>query len=206
MPRGLRPFTLALSLLIHCIMMNSLPKNMTLKDYWAQALPVRNVQPHKDKAEGLNGKKEIKNFEQALQLENASQGNTTPVKAEIQKAVEDAAQAFSLPISLLHSVIKAESNFNPRASSPAGAKGLMQLMPGTAKEMGVKHIYSIEENVRGGAKYLRNMMDRFDQNVQLALAAYNAGPGAVKKHGGIPPYKETQKYVAKIMKDCIPKA
>ncbi len=187
--------------------MNTLPKAMTLKDYWAQALPVRNIRPPVNKEKNISiTKKETKSFEQAFNVEKAVQEKMRPIKEEIKTAMEDAAKTFSLPLTLLHSVIKAESNFNPQAKSPAGAKGLMQLMPGTAKELGVKNIYDVEENIRGGAKYLRNMLDKFDQNVKLALAAYNAGPGAVKKHGGIPPYEETQKYVAKIMKDCIPKA
>ncbi len=104
---------------------------------------------------------------------------------------------------LLKSVIKQESGFNPEAKSHAGAQGLMQLMPATAKSLGVFNPLNPYQNVKGGAKYLAQMLQRFDGNLQKALAAYNAGPNAVEKHGTIPPYKETQNYVASIMRDYL---
>lgn len=113
--------------------------------------------------------------------------------------IKRAAEVYNIPEKLINSVIKQESNFNPAALSTAGAAGLMQLMPGTAKYLGVTNILDPEQNVMGGAKYLRQMLDQFDNNLETAIAAYNAGPGAVKKHGGIPPYKETQNYVQKVL-------
>lgn len=117
----------------------------------------------------------------------------------IQKAVTAASEKYGVNKRLIESVIKQESNFNPNAVSKAGAKGLMQLMPGTAKEVGVKNTFDIDQNVDGGTQYLKKMLDLFGGDQRKALAAYNAGPGAVKKHGGVPPYAETRKYVARIM-------
>ncbi|MFA5032239.1 MAG: flagellar hook-basal body complex protein [bacterium] len=113
-------------------------------------------------------------------------------------AVNKAAQTYNLDPSLLDSIIQAESSGNPNAVSPKGAKGLMQLMDSTASMMGVNDSFDPEENVLGGAKYFRSLLDQFG-DVKLALAAYNAGPGTVKKYNGIPPYKETQKYVDKVL-------
>ena len=100
---------------------------------------------------------------------------------------------------LVRAIIQVESAFNPRAVSPKGAMGLMQLMPATAKQFGVIDPFNPAENIRAGVSYLRHLLDRYDHDEQLALAAYNAGPGAVDKYGSrVPPYKETQNYVRKI--------
>jgi soluble lytic murein transglycosylase-like protein len=102
---------------------------------------------------------------------------------------------------LVRAVMQVESGFNPFARSPKGAMGLMQLMPATAKQYGVKNAFNAVENVRAGIAYLRQLLDRYGNNEELALAAYNAGPGAVDKHGqSVPPYRETQSYVAQINK------
>lgn len=118
---------------------------------------------------------------------------------QFQSLVEEHATLNDISADLVRAVIQAESAFNPRARSPKGAMGLMQLMPATAAEFGVVDPYDPAENVRAGVKYLKQLLDQYDGRVELALAAYNAGPGAVKKYGGkVPPYRETQNYVARI--------
>ena len=112
---------------------------------------------------------------------------------------EKAAQKYNVPVSLLKAIGKAESGFNPKAVSPAGAQGVMQLMPATAKSLGVTDSFDAEQNIMGGAKYISQMLNKYDGDVKLALAAYNAGSGNVAKYGGIPPFKETQNYVKKVM-------
>ncbi len=110
------------------------------------------------------------------------------------------ASAFHLDSALVRAVIKVESDFNPRAVSSRGALGIMQLLPETARDMNVSDPLNVEENIRGGSMYLRRMLDRFQGNLDLALAAYNAGPGAVAEHDGIPPFTETRRYVQKVKK------
>lgn len=116
---------------------------------------------------------------------------------EFSEIIDHYSSKYGVEPSLVKAVIKAESNFNPEAVSSAGAKGLMQLMDGTARSLGVNDSFDPAQNIGGGVKYLRDMMNRF-KSVPLALAAYNAGPGAVEKYGGIPPYAETQEYVKRV--------
>ncbi|MCI0516680.1 MAG: lytic transglycosylase domain-containing protein [Woeseiaceae bacterium] len=121
-------------------------------------------------------------------------------KARYDRVVEDVSRAYGLDSALVHAVISVESSYNPKAVSKAGAAGLMQLMPGTAKRYGVTDAFDPVQNVSGGAKYLRDLLDLFDSDVSLALAAFNAGEQAVMKHGNrIPPYRETLRYVPRVL-------
>ena len=120
-------------------------------------------------------------------------------KNEIEHLISKYANKNGLDKDFVKAVINQESGFNPNATSHCGAMGLMQLMPVTAQGLGVTNAYDAEQNIQGGTKYLKGLMDRFGNDKTLALAAYNAGPNAVKKYGGIPPYVETQNYVKKVL-------
>jgi len=124
-------------------------------------------------------------------------GNVAAFAQDIEKAADEA----GIDAALVHAVITAESGYNPAAISRTGAQGLMQLMPGTAKRYAVNNAFDPKQNIRGGTRYLRDLLDLFDNNVELAVAAYNAGENAVIRHGRkIPPYRETQAYVPKVMR------
>jgi hypothetical protein len=123
---------------------------------------------------------------------------TEPVN--LNEAVERVAAETQLSAWLIHSVIQVESNYNPLAVSPKGALGLMQLVPSTARRFGVSNVFNPVENLQGGARYLRYLLELFHNNYPLALAAYNAGEGAVARYGGVPPYAETQSYIFRVQK------
>lgn len=118
---------------------------------------------------------------------------------ELDAIFAEASATYGVPVDLLKAVAKAESNFDPDAVSSAGAVGVMQLMPGTAKALGVTNSYDARQNIMGGAKYLSQKLAQYNGDTTLALAAYNAGSGNVAKYGGVPPFKETQNYIRKIM-------
>lgn len=120
-------------------------------------------------------------------------------KNDIEEIVDTFADKYNIDSNFIKAIIKQESGFKTNATSKKGAMGLMQLMPATAKSLGVVNAYNPWENVEGGVKHLKGLLENYDGNKELALAAYNAGAGAVKKYGGIPPYKETQNYVNSIM-------
>lgn len=120
--------------------------------------------------------------------------NTTSYASEVNRL----ASQYAVDPALVRAVMHAESAFNPKARSPVGAQGLMQLMPATAKELGVSNAFNPSQNIEGGIKYLSQLLKQFNGNTQLATAAYNAGPNAVKKYNGIPPYAETEVYVERV--------
>ncbi|MCI6158647.1 MAG: lytic transglycosylase domain-containing protein [Selenomonadaceae bacterium] len=121
-----------------------------------------------------------------------------PANPTLSNLIQEAAQKYQVDPKLVSAIAEVESGGNPSAISPAGAIGVMQLMPGTAEGLGVNP-YDERQNIEGGAKYLRQMLDAFGGDVRKAVAAYNAGPQAVKEYGGVPPYRETQNYVNKVL-------
>jgi soluble lytic murein transglycosylase-like protein len=126
---------------------------------------------------------------------------TAPTKEEMHEMLAHAGAAHNIDEDLLASVVRAESGGEVRAVSRTGAKGLMQLMPGTANAMGVDDAFKPDQNIAGGTAYLDALLIRYHDNVALALAAYNAGPGAVDKYHGVPPYRETREYVARVIRE-----
>lgn len=144
---------------------------------------------HKDKPETPSGQK------QPVQYNSGVNANAS----EYHNIIHEKASIYDLDPSLIKAVIKTESNWNSRAVSRKGAMGLMQLMPATATEMNVQNPYDPEENIEGGTKYLRYLLERFNGDLTLALAAYNAGPKTVEKFGYVPPITETKHYVSKVL-------
>lgn len=124
---------------------------------------------------------------------------TTPLQStSLDGMIREAAQKHDVDPNLVRAIIKVESNFNPYAVSRKGARGLMQLMPQTARSLGVRNLYDPGQNINGGVRYLKQMLETFPGKLELSLAAYNAGPAAVERHGGVPPYTETKQYVNKV--------
>ena len=117
----------------------------------------------------------------------------------VSRLAERYARQHGVSAKLIMAIIRTESGFDAKAVSPAGASGLMQLMPGTQQHLGVRDAFDPDENVEGGVRYFRSMLDRYGGDVSLALAAYNAGPANVDKYGGIPPFAETRNYVRKVL-------
>lgn len=149
---------------------------------------------------GPDGRRVITNDGDTKDTPKRFSGRLKPLPdASLEPVISRHADSYQLDPKLVRAVIQVESGYNPHAVSHKGAMGLMQLMPGTANLLAVEDPYDPDQNVRGGVAYLRRMLDRFEGRLELAVAAYNAGPGAVERHGGIPPYRETRDYVRKVL-------
>jgi len=167
-----------------------LPPNVSTKNVLSNAISTVQLRP----AVGSGAVGNIATFSETLRARSLSSGC-----AELDAIFDEAGQKYDISPDLLKAVAKVESTFRPHLTSRVGAMGIMQLMPGTAKYLGVDDPYDPYQNIMGGAKYLKEQIERFEGDIKLALAAYNAGWPAVKKHGGIPPFKETQAYVPKVL-------
>ena len=130
---------------------------------------------------------------------NATSSGSVSSPKNLEEYFKEASETYGVDINLLKAIARQESNFNPSATSSAGAMGVMQLMPSTAKGLGVTNAYDAQQNIMGGAKLMAQNLKKYNGDVSLALAAYNAGGGNVDKYGGIPPFKETQNYVKKVL-------
>jgi soluble lytic murein transglycosylase len=146
-----------------------------------------------------NGRKVIFNESSAQYTRRTSAKLVKVPDQNLEPLIQRHSDAQNLDPKLVKALIQVESGYNSRALSNKGAMGLMQLMPGTASSLRVRDAYDPDENLRGGTTYLRRMLDRFAGRLELAVAAYNAGPGAVERHGGIPPFRETRAYVERVL-------
>jgi len=135
-----------------------------------------------------------------LKIPGRAQGDISFEQSKYKDLIMDYARKYNIPATLIHSVIAAESDYNPKAVSSKGAVGLMQLMPETAEQYGVTNSYDPRENIEGGVKYLKDLIRTYKGRTDLVLAAYNAGKEAIKKHKGIPPYPETINFIRKVKK------
>jgi len=166
-------------------------------------LTIRRIQAIEQKFQELSGVNEKTDGAgsdfQSILNSTMKYGDGSMSTDEIDGLIGEYSDKNGLDTDFVRALIKQESGFKPTATSSAGAMGLMQLMPGTAQGLGVTDAYNPESNIAGGTKYLKNLLNKYSGNKELALAAYNAGPGAVQKYGGIPPYKETQNYVKSVL-------
>ena len=193
--------------IVHCIcreVVCKIAQNKELRDkveIGGLEITLQRIQNIEQQFQKLTGETAApsKEFQSILDASMRAPDGEDVSKGEIIGLIEEYSQKNGLDSDFVKAVVKQESGFNEKATSHCGAAGLMQLMPGTAKGLGVTNPYDAEDNVKGGTKMLANLLKTYGGNKELALAAYNAGGGAVKKYGGIPPYQETQNYVKNVL-------
>jgi hypothetical protein len=181
---------------------STLPANIKAPEHvedWNVGKP--NVTDNSDKTNHtVNDITDDKPIDYSYKVEDVYNEGALKCNDELNTYFKEAAETYNVDVKLLKAIAFCESNFNPNATSRSGAMGVMQLMPKTAEGLGVTNAYDARQNILGGAKCIANHLNSFNGNIELALAAYNAGPGAVKKYNGVPPYQETQNYVVKVQK------
>lgn len=175
--------------------------NMYFSDIISRILSGSNIKTSPKQQPGISFSEVMHNIAPAAGSDYTFKTGNAKTGNNIDSLILQAAKKYNLNPSLIRAVIKTESGFRPDAVSSAGAMGLMQLMPGTARWLGVNNAFDPAQNIDGGSRYLRQMLDQFDGDIKLALAAYNAGPGNVRKYSGIPPFKETQNYIPKVLNE-----
>ena len=175
------------------------PKAKTDSSPGRQVLAASKASPGKDTASSLAETKPVPSLRPSVAMPSQKQSNSHE-RHKIEQSIQKASSKYNLSPGLIKGVIRAESNFQVDAVSRAGAQGLMQLMPATAKELGVTKPFDIDQNIDGGSRYLRKMLDSFGGDVKLALAAYNAGPGTVRKYAGNVPFQETIHYINRVLR------
>jgi len=180
--------------------LNSRPTRPAYLPITGPLSPIVQKKPAADTIASRQKTNRIQRHQPVEALKSSKENRQLNENEKIEISVNKAAAKYNLPSQLIHAVIRAESNFDSKAVSTAGAQGLMQLMPATAEELGVKNPFDIDQNVDGGTRYLRKMIDQFGGDIKLALAAYNAGPGTVERYNGNVPYRETKQYVNRVLR------
>ena len=195
------PFTFALLIVVLTVVAGSQPAQADIYSYRDEngVLNFTNIRPNNDRYKVRIAYKQRKHTTPPKTVFYSSVNRPETLSPQLEAIVNHVAQDYAVDKSLVQAMIHAESDFDVNAVSPKGALGLMQLMPETAQRYGVRDVFDPEQNIIGGVRYLRDLLETFGHNVRLAVAAYNAGEQAVLRYGGVPPYPETMQYVNKVM-------